>query len=411
MAILIADPNSKTRQTLRKMLTSLGHQTILEAKNSEEAFKLMQIQKSRIRLILSDLQMPQMDGLEFLKKVSESPSLNLAPFLLMTSGLFDSHFKKIKKNSERIDGFLGKPFGQSRLAQSIQQASIHRAKCRYKILFFGETVPTAFAQALDKSQALKRFKIQSKIETIRSLENFEHSRKIYFNFSGAWLIDVSSISAEDQVALRKEVLKFKKTPLGTLTPIVCLHRNSQTLSLFRGLCERYWNPTQKTQDWIQLLNEIEAQKNSAWEIEFLFHYVKPSLQQKNWEKAWKVVQSMLTLSPAHPDVHTLAGDVLGSMNRFPKAVQHYEIAIELNPTHPRPYIQLFLLAQKGDFLPRPEQIESATQYCPKNADVFFTAAVLQKKLGDYPQAQALLYSLLEVNPWHTKARSLLKALC
>src|SRR4051812_38442803 len=88
MAILIVDDEASTREALRNLLDRLGHGTILEAKNGEDALRVLAASGSRVRMIVADWEMPYMDGLSLVKSIEQSSeSYSLVPFLLITSDL------------------------------------------------------------------------------------------------------------------------------------------------------------------------------------------------------------------------------------------------------------------------------------------------------------------------------------
>src|SRR4051812_32161749 len=106
MAVLIVDDEIGTREALRDLLTEIGQKIILEAKNGEEALKIADAEKSRIRMIVADWEMPYMDGLTLAQNVSSRPYLDLAPFLLITSDLPKSKLNEFARTYPRLDAWL-----------------------------------------------------------------------------------------------------------------------------------------------------------------------------------------------------------------------------------------------------------------------------------------------------------------
>ena len=75
MAILIADDESSTRKVLRELIEAMGLGPVIEARNGKEATQMLEQHKSRIELIISDREMPEKDGLEFLADVEAAAAL------------------------------------------------------------------------------------------------------------------------------------------------------------------------------------------------------------------------------------------------------------------------------------------------------------------------------------------------
>jgi two-component system cell cycle sensor histidine kinase/response regulator CckA len=64
---LVVDDDAEVRRTLARVLQSLGLST-LEAANGREALALLE-EQGEVPLIVSDLYMPEMDGITFLREV------------------------------------------------------------------------------------------------------------------------------------------------------------------------------------------------------------------------------------------------------------------------------------------------------------------------------------------------------
>jgi CheY-like chemotaxis protein len=84
ISFLIVD-DSPTLRTLvcRTIKATFGSEDIHEAGNGQEALKLLR--DIRIDLIISDWNMPVMDGEEFLYEVRQDPNLKNIPFIMMTT--------------------------------------------------------------------------------------------------------------------------------------------------------------------------------------------------------------------------------------------------------------------------------------------------------------------------------------
>ena len=86
--ILIVDDSSFARVMLRNHLRDLGYQNITEAPNVKDAQMILVAAgdtKSPFGLIISDINMPDVTGLEFLRWVRAQPALNGIPYVLLTA--------------------------------------------------------------------------------------------------------------------------------------------------------------------------------------------------------------------------------------------------------------------------------------------------------------------------------------
>ena len=76
--ILVVDDDSQIRRVMRNALSSHGY-TIIEARNGEEALK--KVRAERLDLIILDLNMPDMDGIEVCREIRVVSNL---PIIMLT---------------------------------------------------------------------------------------------------------------------------------------------------------------------------------------------------------------------------------------------------------------------------------------------------------------------------------------
>lgn len=80
--ILIVDDSASIRQVVGISLRSAGYQ-VIEACDGNDALKAMNGDK--IHLIISDVNMPNMDGIAFLKEVKKHPNYKFTPVIMLTT--------------------------------------------------------------------------------------------------------------------------------------------------------------------------------------------------------------------------------------------------------------------------------------------------------------------------------------
>lgn len=119
--ILIADDSSMARMFIKRCLEICGFQDceFLEAPNGRVAIDMLKQQP--VDLVVSDLNMPEMNGEELLKRIKSSPRLHEIPVMIITSV---ANPKKVEE-LRTLNAFavLGKPVSPATISAAL--AAIH----------------------------------------------------------------------------------------------------------------------------------------------------------------------------------------------------------------------------------------------------------------------------------------------
>jgi CheY-like chemotaxis protein len=124
-SILIVDDNAANLKLARVILTSEGYE-VRTAGDAEEA--LAAVRDHAPALILMDIQLPGMDGLELTRRLKADPRTRGIAILALTA-------YAMKGDEERMlaagcDGYVAKPIDRQRLIQQIAQM-VTRSKSRH----------------------------------------------------------------------------------------------------------------------------------------------------------------------------------------------------------------------------------------------------------------------------------------
>ena len=113
--ILLVEDEDAVRAFSSRALTNKGYQ-VLEATSGEHALEVLEAEKPNLDLLITDVIMPQMDGIELLKRVRETrPALKV----IVMSGYTEDKFKGDMGPDVH---FLPKPFSLKQLAEKVKEA-------------------------------------------------------------------------------------------------------------------------------------------------------------------------------------------------------------------------------------------------------------------------------------------------
>jgi two-component system chemotaxis response regulator CheY len=115
--VLVVDDLHGTRKHLVKVLGDIGFTHVVEAADGEKAWDMLG-GALNVGLIISDWNMPNMNGLDLLKKVRGTPTTANIPFLLVTA---ESEIEKITEAVKAgVDNYIRKPFTVQTLTEKLQ---------------------------------------------------------------------------------------------------------------------------------------------------------------------------------------------------------------------------------------------------------------------------------------------------
>src|SRR5271155_4160171 len=117
LKVLIVDDSSVMRKIVERALRQAGLELteVLEASNGAEA--LVQVQKGSLDMIFSDINMPVMDGLEFLKNLANIESARNIPVVIITTE--GSEARVVEALSAGAKGYLRKPFTPEQVKERV----------------------------------------------------------------------------------------------------------------------------------------------------------------------------------------------------------------------------------------------------------------------------------------------------
>jgi two-component system, chemotaxis family, chemotaxis protein CheY len=112
--ILVVDDSASMRELLCHTLKGAGF-ALLEAANGAEA--LAQLDRAKVDLMITDLNMPVMDGLTLIKMARAKPAYKTTPLLLLTTETAEA--KKQAARTAGASGWIVKPFDPPQLLKTI----------------------------------------------------------------------------------------------------------------------------------------------------------------------------------------------------------------------------------------------------------------------------------------------------
>ncbi|AEF54509.1 response regulator [Marinomonas posidonica] len=117
LRVLVTDDSLMARKHVSKTLNTMGIEDIEFAENGREAIE--RLNESEFDLIVTDYNMPEMDGRELTEAVRQNPEIAHIPILMVSSNSEDSQLSNITQ--EGVDAVCGKPFEPNTVRQLLAQ--------------------------------------------------------------------------------------------------------------------------------------------------------------------------------------------------------------------------------------------------------------------------------------------------
>jgi two-component system chemotaxis response regulator CheY len=114
---LIVDDFSTMRRIVRNLLKEIGYNNAEEAEDGVIALGMLK--QTKFDFVVSDINMPNMDGFTLLKNVRAEESLKDIPFLMVTAEAKKEDIVNAAQNG--ANGYIVKPFTKATLEEKVQK--------------------------------------------------------------------------------------------------------------------------------------------------------------------------------------------------------------------------------------------------------------------------------------------------
>ncbi|HEY5514004.1 MAG TPA: response regulator, partial [Geomonas sp.] len=116
--ILLAEDNERLAAMLQEFLMSLGHQVIRAA---DGAAALEAVQQGGIDLLILDLKLPEMSGIEVLQRLQRSAAWKTLPVIIMTGAYRGGNYAAAAEKLG-VKAYLEKPFSREAFLHAVRSA-------------------------------------------------------------------------------------------------------------------------------------------------------------------------------------------------------------------------------------------------------------------------------------------------
>ena len=117
LRVMVVDDMSASRALVYNCFDMMGVKNVMAAKNGQDA--LQALQKTPVHIVISDYNMPEMDGLQLLQALRKNPKTARTGFILVTGSQDKALIEKGKKLG--MNNYLAKPFNPRDLERCVER--------------------------------------------------------------------------------------------------------------------------------------------------------------------------------------------------------------------------------------------------------------------------------------------------
>jgi CheY-like chemotaxis protein len=118
-AVLIVEDSVNSAATIELALSEIPGLSVLFAASGVEALRIMDQPGSAVQAIITDLNMPRMDGFELIRRIRENGRTSAIPIIVVSADTDPETPERIAQM--KVDAFFAKPFSPAQVCKKLEQ--------------------------------------------------------------------------------------------------------------------------------------------------------------------------------------------------------------------------------------------------------------------------------------------------
>jgi len=397
---LVVDDDDDSRQTIVEYLKTLGYQRVSKARNGSEA--LIQLQKEPgINFIISDWDMPGMNGLALLREVRKDPDRKSIPFLIATSPISHEAEKVMLAAESLIDGYIIKPFRMQVLEEKLQKL-IHTASAES-----GKQVVIVDDDE-DARATVQEYVVQLGFQDTKAFSDAKAALKYLETHWGRVQLIISDWEMPHMNGI--EFLKTcKQTPGLSDVPFLMITSQGsmermKVMQAAKAQVDDYLLKPFQGGELRKRIADLMSRKKVREEAAPSLDAGLAALAEGNFTRAAECLEAAANLDGNNDQTLCALGDALSRTKGTDAALPYYKRAIDANPFNIDAYLKL---AQGYEGVGLTDKalalLQGAIQQLGFSAEIHFMLGKLFHKKGMLSSAREEFEKTLEIDPAHAGA--------
>lgn len=320
LKIMVAESNSELRIIIKNYLIVEGYSNLIMTENGKAAWAKMRLSKPD--LIITEIEIPEMSGLELLAAIRGDKTLKTTPVLLIASEVKQEIVAKAAELG--VDGYIVKPFSHQTLADKVDK--IFRRRFSPSISFMTSQKGDELLQSGDLEGALDKYK-----DALTATK--ESMAVIHYKVGGVY----EKLSDEEEAENNyKEAVSMSHLHVDSLDAL--------------GRLTQSQGRSEESAEYMKASVSI-----SPLNAERQFKLGEALLESDNFEEAEKAFKKSLKMDPRQTHIFNRLGISLRKQNKLAESSKFFERALSVTTDDENLYFNAaqvqFLLKKKDDALP------------------------------------------------------------
>lgn len=402
---LVVDDDAESLATIVEYLKAMGHEKVTTARDGAEAIRIIE-HDSSITFIISDWDMPLMNGLTLLQRVRSHPSRAHMPFLIATSPISHESEKVILAAESLVDAYVIKPFRSDVLKTKIEKVLETPVHGPQKQVVVVDDDNDARAMVVEYLTAMGFKDVVGFPDAKTAL------RHLQARFASVGLIvsdwEMPEMTGIDLLKVCKSSQALAEIPFLMITSQESLER-VKVLQAARANVDQYLLKPFPSAELKKRVEHMLERARTRGEVRKLVAEGLAHLEHSRHARALENFEAALALDPAEDIALRGAGDALLKTKGVETALPYYKKAVEANPVNPVAYLRLaFAYEQIGWIDKAIALLQTATAQISFHPDLHFHLGRMFNKKGIVPLAKAEFEKTLELQLDHQEARLMLE---
>jgi len=118
-SVLIVEDSENSAATMEMALLGIPGVSVLLAASGLEALRIMDEAGSAVQAIVTDLNMPRMDGFELIRRIRENGRTSAVPIVVVSADTDPDTPERVAQM--KVDAFFAKPFSPAQVRRKLEQ--------------------------------------------------------------------------------------------------------------------------------------------------------------------------------------------------------------------------------------------------------------------------------------------------